>query len=304
MRNGHGLRFGALLLPAFLAATATGCATPAATADVESQEQAAVSDIASATARGDGSFDVTCRDGRSEVVTATDVEAGRVCSKPAPPASPFAAGACTGTPMTEAGARARLAAGTGSSVTVGSYVLALRRRDTAWVWTGTRWDSTNRWVDAPEDRLAAWRETESEASRGERAVFSSRGSVELAADASGAPYLRLVGEAANEVGPDRTRFMRLVTRPMTPWASLDYPVGPTFALEAKREGGPWQPVTEYGWSVQTSEYELGSKHRSWYFGGGDMSAIVTERCGQLISVQSLGGLSSVRAAIGISIVLD
>lgn len=300
--NDRGLRLGLLALGGSLASAVLACSAPAGSDDAESQEQAAVSDIAGMTARGDGTFDVTCRSGRTEVVSAADVEQGRVCKPAALPSSPFQSGACTGTPMTEAGARARLAAAGESPVVIGKYVLGLRRRDARYTWNGRGYDTTYRWVDAPNDALVAWRETES--SRTEEARFSGRGSVELAAEAGGAPYLRLVGEASNQVGPDTTGFLRLVSRPLRPWSTPGHAVGPKLEIEARRGEAPWARLTEYGWSVQTSEQANGGKHRSWWFQGNDVTAIVTESCGQFVSAQSLSALSPVQAAIGIAIVLD
>lgn len=283
------------------------CSTPAATEGAETQEQAAVSDIARMTSRGDGTFDVECHDGTTEVVSAVDVQEGRVCKPAVFPSSPFASGACTGTPMTAADAAAMLAtanaesgAPSGSAVAIGSYVLGLRRRDTDWS-QNSPWANRDYWVNAPNDALSAWRETGVASSSGRRAVFSGRGNIELAADASGAPYLRMVGEAANEVGPDTTRFLRLVSKPMQPWAFAQR--GPDFELESKVGNGAWSTVTEHGWTVQTTEHVLIGTRRSWWFQGSDVTAIVTSRCGQFVSAQPVSSLSPVRAAIGVAIVL-
>lgn len=296
-----------LLLPSISFPFFVACAAPPADDGAESSEHAAVSDIAKMTARGDGTFDVECRDGRKEIVSADDVAAGRVCKPSVMPASPFAAGACTGTPMTEAGALARLGAST-TPVRIGSFALALRHRTPHSEWDARRQRWTVRqytWDDAPNDALVAYRDTESESTRGVRARFASRGSVELARDASGAPFVRLVGEAANVVGPDTTRFMRVVSEPMRPWASPGYAIGPSFVLEESQgTSGAWSRVAEWGWSVQLLERAPGNYARSWWFKGNDVTAIVTERCGQLISAQSMSGLSPVEAAIGIYLALD
>ncbi len=267
--------------------------------DVESQEQEAVSDIVSMTARGDGSYDVKCRDGRTEVVTAHDVERGRVCKPPA--SSPFERDACTGAPMTAADAMTRLSAAGEGPITVGSYSLALRRRETE----GRGWYERFVWVDAPNDALSAWRDTGVSSSSGRRAVFPSRGRVELGKDPQGTPWLRLVSEAVNDVGPDTTRWLRLVSRPIQRWpAAAPALAGPEFEIESKVGDGAWTPVTEYGWSVQTTEFHLIGTNRSWWFEGTDITAIVTNRCGQFVSSQPTGGLAATRAAIGIAITLD
>jgi hypothetical protein len=283
--------------PVAVVAFLVGCAASDSADDVASAEQEAVSDIARMTARGDGTFDVTCRDGRREIVSASDVQAGRVCTQAVIPASVFAAGACTGTPMTEEGALARLAGE--SSKNVGSFVLGLRYRE--YIHNAGPWDAQYRWKDAPQTAtLVAWRETER--SRAAHAAFGKRGSVELAVDATGEPYVRLVGEAANVDGPDTTRFMRLVSAPLRPWKTERS--GPRFHLEESRGAErTWSRVTEYGWSVQTSDRN-GSYQRSWWFEGKDVTAIVTESCGQFISAQPASGLSPVSAAIGIYVALD
>lgn len=288
-------------------AVLAACAPPAAEDDAASSEQAAVSDIAKMTARGDGTFDVECRDGRKEIVSADDVTAGRVCKPVVMNASPFAAGACTGTPMTEAAALARI--GTAMApVRIGSYVLALRHRTARFEWDArrNRWSvASYAWEDAPNDAVVAYRETESAATSGVRAAFAPRGAVELARDAAGAPYLRLVGEAANVVGPDTTRFMRLVSEPMRPWANPGYAVGPTFALEESHgAAGTWSRVSEWGWSVQLRERSAGNHQRSWWFAGSEVTAITTDRCGQYVSSQTTSGLSPISAAIGIYLALD
>jgi|GEM_PF-6019512 len=79
------------------------------------QEQALISDIASMTARIDGSFDVVCKDGSKEVKTAKEISDNNVCNKPSPP-SPV----CTGSSLTQAEAISLLPAG-GSSAFVGTY---------------------------------------------------------------------------------------------------------------------------------------------------------------------------------------
>jgi hypothetical protein len=301
------MRRSLLLLPSLSLSFFVACAAPPADDAAESSEQAAVSDIAKMTARGDGTFDVECRDGRKEIVSAADVTAGRVCKPAVMPASPFGAGACTGTPMTEADALERLGTST-TPVSIGSFALALRHRTPHFEWDarGQRWSVRQyTWDDAPNDALVAYRDTESESTRGVRARFAPRGSVELARDANGAPFVRLVGEAANVTGPDTTRFMRVVSEPMRPWASPGYPVGPTFVLEESQgAGGAFRRVTDWGFSVQLLERAPGNYARSWWFTGNDVTAIVTERCGQLISAQSMSGLSPVEAAIGIYLALD
>lgn len=294
-----------LVVPVLFAAAA--CAPSGAGDDAETSEHADVTDIAKMTGRGDGTFDVECTDGRHEIVSADDVKQGRVCKPAVFPATPFAGGACTGTPMTEDGARARLG-DAAAPVRVGSFVLALRHRTPHFTWDARwqHWSTDNySWDDAPNDALVAWRDTESESTRGVHAVFGARGAVELARDATGAPYLRLVGEAANVDGPDTTRFMRLVSEPLEPWTSPGYAVGPAFALEESHgAAGAWSRVTEWGWSVQTRELAPGGSHRSWWFQGNDVTAIVTDRCAQFVSSQTTSGLSPISAAIAIYVALD
>jgi hypothetical protein len=290
------VRFAAAL-PLVIAVAA--CSTEA-DSDVAKQDQDLVSDIAKMTGRGDGTFDVTCRDGRTEIATAEDVTSGRVCKPAVLPASPFEANACTGEPMTAAAAAARLGAN-GAPVKIGSFALALRRRES----TGSGWNRRNYWVDAPNDTLSAWRKTGYSETSGRRATFTNRGTVEVAANANGTPYVRLVGEAVHEVGPDTTRWLRLVSKPIQRWpAAAPTMWGPELEIESKVGDGAWSRVTEYGWSVQTTEFHLIGTSRSWWFEGPGVTAIMTKRCGQFISAQSESDLSPARAAIGIAIAFD
>ena len=287
-----------------VAVASSACAPSPADDDPSTSEHAAVSDIGKMTARGDGTFDVECRDGRKEVVSADDVTAGRVCKPAVMPASPFAAGACTGSPMTEAEALARLDGAPGP-VRVGSFVLALRHRSSHYVWNDQRgWGLSHyTWDDAPNDALVAYRDTALSSTSGIKAVFVGRGAVEIARDDSGAPFVRLVSEAANEIGPDTTRFMRFVSEPMRPWKDLTS--GPRLALEqARGANASWTAVTEYGFRVEMRERTATNHARSWWFEGSDVTAIVTDRCGQLVSAQSMSTMSPVDGAIAIYMLLD
>jgi hypothetical protein len=70
-----------------LSSSVFACST--ADSDVErSTEQAQISDIASMAKRPDGRFNVVCTDGRTQIVTAADIAANRVCESTTPPPDP------------------------------------------------------------------------------------------------------------------------------------------------------------------------------------------------------------------------
>lgn len=77
-----------LLLPLFVLACGA-----AESADAESSNNALVEDILSMTQRADGRFDVRCRNGEQQIVTADDLRANRVCT---PPVDPLAELRCDG----------------------------------------------------------------------------------------------------------------------------------------------------------------------------------------------------------------
>ncbi len=261
-------------------------------ANTGTSEQATVSDIAKMTARGDGRFDVECRDGRTEIVSADEVTQGRVCNAAVVPSSPFGPGACSGTPMTEAVANARLGAST-TPVRIGSFSVALRHRTVDYAW-----------ADAPTDALVAHRETSYVPLNGDGATFSGHGSVELARDASGRPFLRLVSDAAIVYGPDTTKRMRFVSAPMRPWAGPGYPEGPSFTLERAQGDGEFSALTDYGWTVEMRSRQAGGGLQSWWFIGDGVTAVVTDRCGQFVSSQATSRISWISSAIGIYLLLD
>lgn len=295
----------AIPLAVLLTASIVACA-PSAGDDAESSEQEQVADITKMTARGDGTFDVTCRDGRQEIVSAEDVKNGAVCTPPVVPESPFSS-TCKGAPMTEAIARARL--GANDAVTIGTYNAALRHRDPDYRWDAQRqrWEAHYRWVNAPQDSVVAWRQTNQTETTGTRATFSDggkmNGSIELSHDATG-PYLRMIGQPVHIAGPDTTKFIRLVSAPLRPWNGTIL----RFDLEVSDGGGDgtWRPQTEWGWSVQVRYVGLGPvRNEGLAFGafgqeGNDgQVAFVTSDCGQLISAQSLSNLSPVDSAMAI-----
>lgn len=96
-----------------------GCAAPTRADGIGSQDQLAVEDSRSLVQEPDGSFDVTCKDGRVERgVTADQIRSNAVCTAVS---DPFDPASCTGTPSSDAVA----AAGIGSR----DYHLSVRWRD-------------------------------------------------------------------------------------------------------------------------------------------------------------------------------
>jgi len=74
-------RFISSVLPVTILFSLAACASET-DLDVEATDSvasAAIVDVASMTRRADGRYDVTCRDGRSQVVTADELSAGNVC---------------------------------------------------------------------------------------------------------------------------------------------------------------------------------------------------------------------------------
>jgi hypothetical protein len=66
-----------VLLVLVAAASQVACSQPVGIAGAGSE--AAITDLASVTARPDGQFDVVCKDGRKEIDTAEDIQANAVC---------------------------------------------------------------------------------------------------------------------------------------------------------------------------------------------------------------------------------
>lgn len=286
----------------------SGCAVRHAEDDTQSQEQGAVTDISQMTARDDGRFDVTCKDGRHEIVLPIDVSEGRVCKPAVFPSSPFASAACIGAPMTEDDARAKLAEAPAGPKQIGKFVLAMRNRTASFTWDARskHWNTEYTWQDAHTDALAAWDETGSSSTSGNRTAFPSRGAVELSADSSGAPYLRLTSEASRVMVSGSGQLMRFVTLPLRPWAS-DNTSLPRFALEEAQDAGTFGALSNSGFRIGTLSSRAGAftpTSRSWWFVGAGVTSIVTTKCAQFVSAQSTSVLSPVDAAIGIFAVLD
>lgn len=102
-------------LAAFLILPFTaGCGTPSASKTED------VGDALSIVRRSDGSFDIKCRDGHTEVKTEAEVRSGDICQRPVPqplPEDPWNPAFCQGPPLTKAAALARIPLPNGDSFT-------------------------------------------------------------------------------------------------------------------------------------------------------------------------------------------
>lgn len=263
--------------------------------DTSSESQSALlSDASSMNARGDGTFDVVCKDGRHEVDTADQIRNDQTCISQTATPSPFGENACSGAPLTEGDVNGWLG-DSNTSRQVGTFALAFRARSFS---SGTPRQDSVRWDDDPNQTLIAYYDSESPTIRGRKAMFTNRGTVEALRDASGSPYLRLVGEPTQFFGPDTTHRARFVSEPIRPWGGGRYESGViALTLQESYGDGDWHDVTEYGYSIEVASMDVANHFRSWAFGVLGSVAFATRSCAQYVSAMSDSDMSPADEAL-------
>lgn len=135
-----------LAVTAFSFSLVAGCSAGPAGDDAQASEDQLISDADSITRRSDGQFDVRCRDGRTEIATATQVQSSEIC-RPQPSSDPFDPASCTGAPMANEDLNKYFEAGTRRGV-AGTYQVATRRRTCTAVSGCSAWQAGPRQVSA------------------------------------------------------------------------------------------------------------------------------------------------------------
>jgi hypothetical protein len=108
-----------------MASACSGAATPTRAG---SREKFSFGDAVSITLRSDGNYDVVCKDGRKEVDTADQVQAGQICL-PVPTTDPFDPASCPGPALTTAQAISFLDIPNGvDAKQIGTFQVAARVR--------------------------------------------------------------------------------------------------------------------------------------------------------------------------------
>lgn len=102
-----------------LVSVVAGCSAASAGDDATPSESPLISDASSFTQRSDGRFDVRCRDGRTEIASAAQIQNGEVCNVPpvsdgitfTGPNDPLDPASCAGAPWTLGALESRLPGG-------------------------------------------------------------------------------------------------------------------------------------------------------------------------------------------------
>jgi hypothetical protein len=281
-----------------------GCSAPDDAAS-ESSSQDLVGDIASMTARGDGSFDVTCKDGVKEIATASSISEGKVCAR-------AAAGECSGTPITAEQALALIPAGK-TEVVLSRFdfkVRAPRDERGSSVWdAGLRWydlDGTKTSSDPVSNFHLYVRVKDGyDSSRDRLADIPLTASFILKVK-DGVAYAQIVTDAATIPGTDTTQLARVVSNavPATSFAGgFDYKV----------ETGKATPGGDVKWEDRDYRASLESQYYLHFTDGSGMTqktglwsyidranSILTQRCVQIRYVESSSNMASQAPALRVS----
>ena len=287
-------------------ALVTGCSA-ADDATPESSSQDLVGDIASMTARDDGSFDVTCKDGVKEIATSTSIAEGKVCTK-------AAAGECSGTPITKEQALAKIPAGK-SEVVLSRFEFKVRapRYEEG---NNPPWSTAYRWYDLDasktySDPVANFKlyvrvKDGSDSSRDRLADIPLSASLVLKIK-NGAPVLQIVTDTATVPGADTTQLVRIVSSEgdVTTLAQYGFSYSVEMATATPGQEPAWSKG-DYRTEIETQYYMhfsdgSGTTQKDGIWGYIDAAnSIVTERCAQLRFNETSSTMASVAPSLSVS----
>jgi hypothetical protein len=274
----------------------------------ESSSQDLVGDIASMTARGDGSFDVTCKDGVKEIATSSSIAEGKVCARAEP-------GACSGTPLTNDRALAKIPAGK-TEIVLSRFTFAVRApRDEKG--ESPPWDSGYRWYDLDDSktssdpvsnfRLYVRVHDGSDRSRDRLAQIPLSASLVLKAK-EGVAYVQIVTDAGTVPGADTTQLARIVTNEVkaTDFGQSSFSYRAQLGTATPGAEPTWRDGSDYESSIET-QYSLhfsdgsGTTKTNGIWSYPDRAnSIMTERCAQVRYIETTSTLAAAAPSLSVS----